>query len=88
VSFESPQTQPQIIRAFEQQEIESIAYWNSFDTEAFFGRIGSSWSPAETVRHLAKSTRPVVKALAMPKVLLRLMFGKPRATFSPGVRRS
>jgi hypothetical protein len=61
-----------------QQQIDGIAYWNTFDNEAFFRRIGSSWSPAETVRHLSKSTRPVAKALATPKLVLRFSFGKPR----------
>ena len=78
MSTESPQTGEQLIRAFDQQEIDGAAYWNAFDTEAFFRGIGTSWSPAETVRHLNKSTRPVVKALGMPKIVLRLMFGRPR----------
>jgi hypothetical protein len=76
VSIESPQTQAQIIEAFEQQEVESVRYWSVFDSEAFFRRIGTSWSPAETVRHLTKSTRPVAKALTTPGLVLRIMFGK------------
>ena len=75
---ESPQTQEQIIAAFAEQERESVAYWSAFDTTTFFRGIGTSWSPAERVRHLSKSTRPVVKALALPTILLRLMFGKAR----------
>ena len=71
-------TREQIVAALERQEAESLAYWNGFDTEAFFRRIGSSWSPAETVRHLGKSVRAVVKALAMPKIVLRLLFGRSR----------
>jgi DinB family protein len=73
-----PVTQEQILRAFEQQETESLAYWNGFDTNAFFQSIGSSWSPAETVRHLTKSTRPVATALGLPKFVLRIRFGLPR----------
>lgn len=73
---ESPQTQEQIIAAFDEQERASLAYWKAFDTATFFRGIGTSWSPADTVRHLSKSTRPVVKALAMPTILLRLMFGR------------
>ena len=77
VSSESPpQTREEILRAFAQQETDSVAYWDAFDTESFFRKIGSSWSPAETVRHLNKSTRPVVMALGLPKFLLRLRFGK------------
>lgn len=78
MSTMTPQTQEQLLDAFARQEAESVAYWTAFDTAAFFQRIGSSWSPAETVRHLSKSTRPVVKALGMPKIALRLLFGKPR----------
>jgi hypothetical protein len=78
VKVESPHTQAQLIDAFEQQDVESVAYWDAFDTEAFFSNIGSGWSPAETVRHLSKSGRPVVKALGLPRILLRLMFGKPK----------
>lgn len=75
---QSPHTREQIVEAFERQERESIAYWNAFDTDAFFAKIGESWSPAETVRHLTKSIRPLVKALGLPRLLLRLRFGKPK----------
>jgi hypothetical protein len=78
MDVESPQTQDQILSAFQEQEAASLAYWNAFDTESFFRPIGTSWSPADTVRHLNKSTRPVMKALAMPKIALRLLFGRPR----------
>ncbi len=74
----SPHTKDDLLRAFDQQEVDSLAYWNAFDTETFFRRIGPTWSPAETVRHLSKSTRPVVKALKMSRLLLRLLFGKAR----------
>jgi hypothetical protein len=78
MSMDVPQTREQLLEAFARQEAESFAYWTAFDTAAFFRRIGSSWSPAETVRHLSKSARPVVKALGMPKIALRLLFGRPR----------
>jgi hypothetical protein len=76
VSTESPQTREEIVDALTRQETESVAYWTTFDTDAFFARIGEAWSPAETVRHLTKSTRPVATALAAPSILLRLRFGK------------
>lgn len=69
-------TRSDLLRAFEQQAAESNAYWNAFDTEAFLRPIGASWSPADTVRHLTKSTRPVVMALKAPKLFLRFRFGK------------
>jgi hypothetical protein len=72
-----PRTRDEIIAAFAQQEQESLAFWNGFDSETFFRPLGSAWSPADNVRHLIKSTRPVVRALAVPRIVLRLLFGRP-----------
>ena len=74
--MDTPQTQPEIVSALAEQQLASMDYWTSFDTESFFRSIGEAWSPAETVRHLTKSTRPVVQALTVPKWLLRFRFGK------------
>lgn len=68
--------QPEIIESLAQQQTANDKYWTAFDTAAFFQPIGTSWSPAETVRHLTKSTRPVVQALNAPKLLLRFRFGQ------------
>jgi hypothetical protein len=46
--------------------------------EAFFAPQGSAWSPAEHIRHLTKSARPLVMALGLPRWILRLRFGRPR----------
>lgn len=78
MSTDTPYTRDEIIDAFKRQEDESVAFWNAFDTETFFRPLGASWSPADTVRHLIKSTRPVVRALGIPRIVLRVMFGKPR----------
>ena len=75
MSTRSAHTHAEIVAAFGEQQIASVAYWDTFDTATFFRPIGSSWSPAQTVRHLTKSTRPVVKALAMPAIVLRILFG-------------
>lgn len=71
-------TRDEIVHAFDRVRVESAAYWSAFDDATFFAKIGQTWSPAENVRHLAKSTRPVAKALRMPKLVLRFMFGKAR----------
>jgi hypothetical protein len=54
------------------------AYWNHFPTEEFFAPIGSAWSPADNVRHLIKSMRPITFALRLPRFGLRALFGKAR----------
>lgn len=43
----------------------------------FFAPQGAKWSPAEHVRHLRKSSAPVVLALRLPVWALRLRFGRP-----------
>jgi hypothetical protein len=76
--IDAPYHRDEIVAAFVQQSEGSLAFWNAFDTNAFFQHIGASWSPADTVRHLIKSTRPVITALKTPKIVLRMMFGTPR----------
>jgi hypothetical protein len=73
-----PHSREEILDALTRQENDNAAYWNAFDGEGFFARIGESWSPAETVRHLTKAIRPVAKALTLPRFVLRLRFGKAR----------
>jgi hypothetical protein len=71
-------TRDDILRKLDAVESESAAYWSAFDAPAFFAKLGDAWSPAENVRHLVKSIRPVTKALKMPRIVLRVMFGKPK----------
>jgi hypothetical protein len=78
MSEEGPHTRDEILDAFARQDEDSFAFWSAFDNETFFRPLGASWSPADNVRHLTKSTRPVVRALGLPKIMLRVMFGKPR----------
>lgn len=71
-------TRDEILSALDRIQSESAAYWSAFSEAEFFAKIGTAWSPAENVRHLAKSIRPVAKALRMPRLELRLMFGAPK----------
>lgn len=45
----------------------------------FFASQGAAWAPAEHIRHLRRASRPLVKALNLPRLLLRLRFGRPRS---------
>ena len=57
-----------------QQEInESMA---AFSDEAFFEPQGEHWAPSGHMRHLAKCIRPLAQAMKLPKMALRLRFGK------------
>ena len=71
-------TRDEILQKLDDVHQESAAYWSAFDARTFFAKLGDAWSPAENVRHLVKSTRPVTKALKMPRIVLRVIFGKPK----------
>jgi hypothetical protein len=73
-----PATAQQIVATLQRVEDESVAYWSGFEPSVFFAKIDGHWSPAENVRHLIKSIRPVTKALGMPRLALWFMFGKSR----------
>ncbi|MGZ5440260.1 MAG: DinB family protein [Thermoanaerobaculia bacterium] len=70
-------TRDEILQKLDAVDSESAAYWSAFGPPAFFAKLGDAWSPAENVRHLVKSIRPVTQALKMPRIVLRLRFGKP-----------
>ncbi len=55
------------------------AFWASLPEERFFTPLGPGWSPADTVRHLTKSIRPVALALRLPPLVLRGLFGRSTA---------
>lgn len=71
-------TRDEILASVDDIRQQSAAYWSAFPGDEFFAKIGEAWSPADNVRHLAKSIRPVTKALRMPRLVLRLMFGAPK----------
>ena len=70
-----PASQPEIIAQFAQvhEACERLAL--SLPAAEFVQPQGEKWSPADHVRHLAKSTFPVAKALRLPKPLLLALFG-------------
>lgn len=68
-------TRREIIEALEAVHEVGVDYWARFDTREFFARIGTSWSPAEHVRHLTRSMTPLLPVLRLPRVALRVMFG-------------
>lgn len=65
----------EIVRELRALHARSRDFWSSFSTAEFFHPLGDAWSPADNVRHLLKSNRPVLRALGMPKILLVARFG-------------
>src|SRR5687768_4424193 len=78
-----PATSAQIAATLERVQDEGVAYWSGLETADFFAKIDGQWSPAENIRHLIKSIRPVAKALTVPRLVLRFMFGWPRRKSTP-----
>lgn len=74
----TPVTKDDVVRGLRRLHAASAAYWEAYDTPAFFAPMGEAWSPAEHVRHLTKSMRPVARALRIPKLVLWLRFGRPK----------
>ena len=72
---ETPQSAESIRNALNRVHAESVQYWGSFTTPSFLAPIGSAWSPADNVRHLTKSIRPLTRGLELPRLIVRLRFG-------------
>jgi DinB superfamily len=58
---------------------ECETYLRSLPADVFVKAQGEKWSPAEHVRHLSKSVRPVALALGLPRFVLWLRFGRAAA---------
>ena len=77
-----PKSGFEIARELRALHERSTRYWQSFATADFLaplGDRGEAWSPADNVRHLTKSIRPLAQALRLPWPLLRLLYGRPAA---------
>jgi hypothetical protein len=75
LSIAEPFTRGEIQRELQAVREWSGTFWSSFSIDEFFAPAGDAWSPADNVRHLIKSNRPVARALITPRLLLLLRFG-------------
>jgi hypothetical protein len=85
ITVQEPYGRDEIVRELRSVQSQSREFWDSFSTAEFFAPFGDAWSPADNVRHLLKSNRPVAQALATPKALLAIRFGvslRPSVTYS------
>ena len=71
----APTTRREIAEAIEATHEVGVAYWSAYTTPEFFAPLGGHWSASEHVRHLTRSMRPIVTALGVPRVVLRVAFG-------------
>jgi hypothetical protein len=73
-----PYAEADLIAALRRLQEESEGYLAALPVAVFVAPQGEKWSPADHVRHLAKSTFPLARALGLPRLLLFLRFGWPR----------
>lgn len=75
MTITDPQSREDILAALDELLNQGLNFWTEFPPKRFATPIGDAWSPADNVRHLIKSTLPVTKALKLPGLVLRSLFG-------------
>lgn len=70
-----PHAGPDLVGALRRLDDAGEAFLHSMSGGEFFAPQGAAWSPAEHLRHLAKSARPVARALEAPRIVLAFRFG-------------
>ena len=75
ITIQEPWGGEEIARELRALHARSRELWNGFSTTEFFFPLGDAWSPADNVRHLLKTNRPVLRALTTAKILLVFRFG-------------
>jgi len=85
-----PFSKTELLQALASVNSEVADYFAAIPADKFFLSLAEAWSPAENVVHLIKSVSPVAKALKLPKLFLRGLFGvskKPSRRF-PQIKES
>jgi hypothetical protein len=70
-------TKTELITALKDSNQRAENWFLEIPASRFFTRQGEVWSASDNVDHLIKSVKPLTKALKLPKIILRAMFGKP-----------
>lgn len=70
-----PPSRDELIGDFAALRAEGLDFWRSIDDAVFWTAPAPGWSPADNVRHLILSTRPVALALRVPRLALGALFG-------------
>jgi hypothetical protein len=68
-------TKDEILGMLAQLRSEGMDFWQGMDADRFWSRLNVPWSPADNVNHLILSTQPVARALRIPRLVLRFLFG-------------
>lgn len=78
-------TKEQLFNMLKVSNQRVIDWFTVMSAENFFIGFKGVWSAAENVDHLIRAHKPIALALKLPKITLRVMFGKPdKASISYG----
>ncbi len=75
MNLDTPSSKAEILAALRHISSTDFEFWLGFSPAEFIAPLEGGWSASDTVRHLEKSTKPVVKALHLPGLALRATFG-------------
>ena len=73
-----PYTKREIIEAWSDEYLEVGRFFSGIDGAEFFAAPEGVWSAADNLVHLIRSGRPVAMALKIPRIALRLRYGRSR----------
>jgi hypothetical protein len=73
-----PRTRDEIERWLAKVEEEVAGFFGALTPDEFVHRVDQAWTPAEHLRHLNTSVAAVAQGLRVPRLLLRLRFGRAR----------
>lgn len=76
LQLNAPYTKEEIQSAFTAEHKAVFTFFGQIALADFYQAPPNVWTPAENLRHLTQSSAPVVLALRLPKILLRLRFGQ------------
>ena len=79
-----PRTGAEIAAEIRRVHAASVSYWSSYSTSEFFRRPEPSvWAPVDQVRHLTTALRAMERGLRVPRLILGLLFRRPRGPSRP-----
>ena len=70
-------TKTELIDTLKDSNRRVIDWFTETSAPDFFTRQGDVWSASDNVDHLVRAHKPIAKALKLPKITLRALFGKP-----------
>ena len=73
--IEAPADREELLRSLKRLHGEILAAMGTLQPGVFLAPQGKFWSPADHLRHLVRSIRPLAKALSLPRWILLLRFG-------------